>query len=58
MITEPFQGLASSFSASLGVPGYHNAMVPHPIATRDDERLSQLADRVVDTVAAQLTTGS
>ncbi len=54
MITEPFQGLAASFSATLGMPGYHNVMVPHPISSKDEEHLSKLADRVADSVAAQL----
>ena len=54
MITEPFQGLAASFSRTLGIPGYHNVQVPHPIASKDDEALQVLAKRVVDTAEAQL----
>lgn len=54
VITEPFQGLAASFSATLGLPGYHNVQVPHPIASKDDETLKTLAKRVVATVEAQL----
>ncbi len=55
LITEPFQGLAASFSSTLGMPGFHNAMVPHPIASKDDDRLRELAAKIADTVAAQLT---
>ncbi len=54
MITEPFQGLAASFSATVGMPGYHNVMVPHPIASKDEAQLRKLAEQVADSVAAQL----
>jgi hypothetical protein len=54
MITEPFQGLAASFAKTLGMPGYHNVQVPHPIASKDLEALRTLAKRVVDTAEAQL----
>ena len=54
LLTEPFQGLAASFSETLGMPGYHNVMVPHPISSKDEAQLEGLADRVADSVAAQL----
>ena len=54
MITEPFQGLAASFSATLGLPGYHNSQVPHPIASKGEDQLRALASRVASTVASQL----
>ncbi len=54
MITEPFQGLAASFSSTLGLPGYHNVQVPHPIASKDEDSLKTLAQRVVATVESQL----
>ena len=54
MITEPFQGLAASFSSTLGIPGYHNVQVPHPIASKDEDSLKTLAQRVVATVESQL----
>jgi hypothetical protein len=57
MITEPFQGLAASFSRTLGIPGYHNVMVPHPIASKDDDYLRLLAEKVADTVYQQLAAG-
>ena len=57
VITEPFQGLAASFSGTLGMAGYHNVMVPHPIASKDEDKLKSLAAGIVDTVGAQLTQG-
>lgn len=54
MITEPFQGLAASFATTLGLPGYHNVQVPHPIASKDEDSLKTLAERVIATVESQL----
>ena len=54
LITEPFQGLAASFAGTLGMSGYHNVTVPHPIASKDEARLRDLAAKIADTVAAQL----
>lgn len=54
VMTEPFQGLAANFAANLGAPGYPSITVPHPIATRDDETLSALADRVADDLVNRL----
>lgn len=54
LITEPFQGLAAAFSETLGMPGYHTVTVPHPIASKDEDRLRELAARVTDTVVQQL----
>lgn len=54
ILTEPFQGLAANFAATLGMPGYHNVLVPHPIASKDEVALHRLARRVVDTVVQQL----
>ena len=57
MITEPFQVLASAFAAKLGIPGYHNVVMPHPIASKDDEALRKYAIAAADTFARQLATG-
>ena len=54
MITEPFQGLAASFAETLGMPGYHNVQVPHPIASKDPDALRAIAQRVIATAEAQL----
>lgn len=55
VITEPFQSLVASQARSLGMPGYHNAMVAHPISSKDNEHLSLLAKSVADSVRRQLT---
>ncbi len=55
-MTEPFQGLAARFGATLGAPAHPSVMVPHPVSTKDDAHLEDLADRVADDVAARLTT--
>jgi len=54
VITEPFQGLAATFAAALGTPGYHVVTVPHPISSKDDERLAAIAGSVAALAAAQL----
>ena len=41
-------------SAKLGVPGYHNLTVPHPIWGKDDDELRALARSVVEKAMAQL----
>lgn len=53
-MTDPFQGLAARFGATLGAPAYPTVMVPHPISTKDPAFLADLADRVVADVAARL----
>lgn len=57
VMTEPFQRLATSFSVTLGMPGYPAVMVPHPVSTLTPEGLDKLADQVADQVAAHLTGG-
>jgi hypothetical protein len=54
VITEPFQGLAAAFSGTLGMTGYHNVMVPHPIASKDESQLRAVALHAADNVADQL----
>lgn len=53
-MTDPFQGLAARFGATLGAPAYPTVMVPHPISTKAPAFLADLADRVVADVAARL----
>ena len=55
-MTEPFQGLAARFGATLGAPAYPTVMVPHPVSTKDDAALQALADRFAPDVAARLST--
>jgi hypothetical protein len=54
IMTEPFQGLAARFAQNLGAPGYPAVSVPHPVATKDDETLDLLADKIADEVVARL----
>lgn len=57
VLTEPFQGLAASFAANLGMPGYPGVVVPHPVATRSDAELDRLAASVGDAVLERLLKG-
>ena len=43
VITDPFQGLAARVAEGLVAPGYHALVVPHPIATRDEETVRTVA---------------
>lgn len=54
MITEPFQGLAAGFAATLGMPGYPAAVVPHPVSSQGADRLARMAREVADAVARDL----
>lgn len=54
-MTEPFQGLAARFGATLGAPAYPSVMVPHPISSKDPDYLSDLAERIADDVLTRLT---
>lgn len=54
VITDPFQTLVASQARNLGIPGYHNVMVPHPISTKDDQHLRAIAGSVGDAVRRQL----
>jgi hypothetical protein len=55
LITEPFQGVVATNAAKLGAPGYHFLTVPHPVWGKNEEELRELARRVLDRAAAQLT---
>jgi hypothetical protein len=55
LITEPFQGVVATNAAKLGAPGYHFLTVPHPVWGKDEDELRELARRVLDQAAAQLT---
>ena len=55
VITDPFSTLVASQARNLGIPGYHNVIVPHPISTKDDDHLRILAKSVADSVRRQLT---
>jgi hypothetical protein len=55
LISDVFIGHVASFAVTMGLPGYHSAVVPHPVSSKDDEQLAAYAASVVDVVAAQLT---
>jgi hypothetical protein len=54
LISDVFIGHIASFSVTMGMPGYHNAVVPHPVSSKDDEQLAAYAASVVDVIATQL----
>ncbi|MBA2555914.1 MAG: hypothetical protein H0V12_00970 [Chloroflexi bacterium] len=54
VITTPFQGLAASFAASRGAPGYPVVAVPHPLASKSSEELRRIAADMADRVQSRL----
>ena len=36
LISDVFIGHIASFSVAMGLPGYHTAVVPHPVSSKDD----------------------
>lgn len=55
LISDVFVGHIASFSVTMGMPGYHTAVVPHPVSSKDDQQLAAYAASVVDVIAGQLT---
>ena len=55
VITEPFAALVEKFAITMGMPGYHNVRLPHPVATRDDVEVRALVAALTDQVELQLT---
>lgn len=55
LISDVFIGNIASFAVAMGMPGYHSAVVPHPVSSKDSEQLAAYAAAVVDQVARQLT---
>lgn len=58
LISDVFIGHIASFSVTMGMPGYHTAVVPHPVSSKDDAQLAAYAASVVDVIADQLTGGA
>jgi hypothetical protein len=56
VVTEVFPSIAEGTAVTLGVPGYHYAVIPHPIWTRDEAWMTGTADAIADLVASQLST--
>lgn len=55
VITDVFQRPVASFSRSLGVEAYHSIVLPHPVSSRSDARLRELAREAAPSVRDQLT---
>lgn len=55
LISDVFIGNIASFAVTMGMPGYHSAVVPHPVSSKNDAQLAIYAAAVVDQVAMQLT---
>jgi len=56
VVTDVFPSIAEGTASTLGVPGYHYAVIPHPIWTRTPEWMTETADSIADLVAGQLST--
>lgn len=54
LISDVFTNHVASFAATMGLPGYHMAVVPHPVSSKDTDTLATYADAVADSVAEQL----
>lgn len=57
LISDVFVAHVASFAATMGLPGYHAAVVPHPVSSKDSPSLAAYADAVVDSVLHQLAGG-
>lgn len=55
LISDVFTGNVASFAVTMGMPGYHSAVVPHPVSSKSDEQLAAYAAAVLDQIALQLT---
>lgn len=54
LISDVFTAHIASFAVTMGMPGYHTAVVPHPVSSKDDDALARMADAVADQVVEQL----
>ncbi len=54
LISDVFTGHIASFAVTMGMPGYHSAVVPHPVSSKNDAQLARFAANVTDQIAAQL----
>jgi hypothetical protein len=43
IITDVFTRSVANFARSLGMPGYHTVVLPHPVSSRDMDRLRRMA---------------
>ena len=54
LISDVFTAHVASFAATLGMPGYHSAVVPHPVSSKETAQLARYAAAVAPRVAEQL----
>jgi hypothetical protein len=54
LVTDVFVSHVARFAVNLGAPGYHSLVVPHPVATKSDDQLRQLARSVASAARDQL----
>ena len=54
IISDVFIGHVASFAVTMGMPGYHNVVVPHPVSSKNDAQLQAFADRVAAPILEQL----
>lgn len=54
VISDVFTGHVAAFAVTMGMPGYHSAVVPHPVSSKNDAQLAAFADAVADRVREQL----
>lgn len=55
VISDVFMGHVAAFAVAMGLPGYHSAVVPHPVSTKSDLQLASYAAGVIDRVIEQVT---
>ncbi len=57
IITEPFAPIVANFAPTVGMAEYTGSiMVPHRVATMDDDDLRKLADSIIEEAIACLIT--
>jgi hypothetical protein len=55
VITDVFQRSTAAHMRTLNVAGYHTLVLPHPVATRSEERIRQLVHEIAPAARRQLT---
>jgi hypothetical protein len=56
VITEPFVPTAEAMARLAGMPGYPNAVLPHPVGSLTAGEIAQRADAIAERVEALLLT--
>lgn len=56
VITDVWLGNIAEFSRKMGMPNYHSATLPHPIASKSDAQIHAHVADVLDAIVRQLTT--